>query len=128
MSNQYPDCSKETVVSQLVKAQAQVTIKPIVKHGQAKVYCLESDIRPGHEIKKVNYWTRPQDRCEKPSNKCTFVLTQLLCVEIPIDFDVDVDVNKGITRCGTPKIGPCEPPRKPRQKEFYCEQGVWKLR
>ena len=128
MSNQYPDCSEETIVSQLKKAQAQISINPIVNHGQPRVYCLESNIRPGVEAKRPNYWTPPQDRCGKPSTKCTFTLTQLLCVEIPIEFDVDVKVDKGIARCGTAKIGPCEPPCKPPQKEFYCEQGIWKLR
>ncbi|NLB41823.1 MAG: hypothetical protein GX815_06090 [Clostridiales bacterium] len=128
MSNQYPDCSKETIVSQIVKAQAQITVNPIVKHGRPKVYCLESNIRPCKQSKKVNYWTPPEDRCKKPSNNCTFTLTQLLCVEIPIEFGVDVDVNTGITRCGTAKIGPCEPRCNSRQEEFYFEQGIWKLR
>lgn len=32
----------------------------------------------------------------------------MICVEIPIAIGVDVDVDSGIVRCGTPDFGPCK--------------------
>ncbi len=36
----YPnnDCCTETLIHQLVKVQAQVTVTPLVKHGEPRVY------------------------------------------------------------------------------------------
>lgn len=121
MSKKNSNCIEQTVVNQLIRAQAQVTIKPVIKQGKPKVYCLDSDIKPNYvrEESPEAYYP-PLKECTKPSNKCTFTLTQLLCVEVPINIDVDVDVDEGIIQCGRPRLGPCNP-RNPRHKELDCE-------
>ena len=118
MSIEHTNCPKETIVSQLMKVQTQVTINPIVTHGRPKVYCLDSDISHGcnREENPKSYYPAKEE-CSKPNNKCSFILTQLLCVEIPIELDVDVDVDKGIVCCGRPGIGSCDP----RHKEQCCD-------
>lgn len=101
MEDKHTDC-EETIVHQLVKVQAQVTVDPHVKCGKSKVYCIDSHIKPGCECDDII----EHDRC---GDKCTFTLTQLFCVEIPVAIGVDVDVDSGIVHCGIPDFGPCNP-------------------
>lgn len=113
MSDQNTDCGKEAIIHQLLKVQAQVTVTPIIKDGRPRVYCIDSDIRPAcddDEDRRAYYQRRRES--EDSDGKCTFTVTQVLCVEIPISVDVDVDVDQGIVRCGRPEFGPCEHPRK----------------
>lgn len=123
MLEKHISCPKETVVNQLIRTQARVTIRPIVKHGRPRIHCLGSDVKPSYdwdknpklrftpddwEIDSESLHLSPAE-CDRPENKCSFILTQLLCVEIPIEFDADVDVNGGIVHCSEPNIGPCKP-------------------
>lgn len=113
MSDQYTNYNKETIVHQLLKVQAQVTVTPTIKEGKPIIYCVKSDIKPGidcDERKNAYYqkWKEPA----RVDNKCTFTLTQLLCVQIPISMDVGVDVDQGIVHCDTPQLGPCKFPHK----------------
>lgn len=95
MLDQFNSCDKENIVHQLLKVQAQVSVTPIVKHGKHKVYCLDSCIKPN------------SDCCnDGPDHNCNFTLTQIICVEIPICFDADVDIKKGILCCGKPYVKP----------------------
>lgn len=95
------DCDKEEIVHQFLEVQAQVTVTPLVNHGTPKAYCVDSDIKQDGNWDCV--W-RPGRR----RDKCTFTLSKVICVEIPITFDVDVDVDQGITRCCEPDFGPCK--------------------
>lgn len=109
MTDQITKCDKETLVHQFLKVQAQVTVKPIVKQGEPKVHCIDSDINPDYncyENKKAGQQT--ERKPEKEIGKSTFTLTQVLCVEIPLTVGVDVDVDHGIARCGKPDFGPCK--------------------
>ena len=36
MSKKFSKCDKKSIVSQLIRTQAQVTLKPIAKHGKPK--------------------------------------------------------------------------------------------
>ena len=103
MSDCYDKCDKETIIHQLLKVQAQVSVEPLVEHGPPKVQCIRSSVRPGRFCNSKKYPLMPND-------KCTYILTQVICVEIPIKLDVDVDIDQGIVCCGTPEFGPCEPP------------------
>lgn len=134
----------EAVVHQLLEVEAQITVTPLIKHGEPKVFCLETEIKPGclkgdcpdqhpvpveslchlaktyfdgHEKenesaqessreKRKTGWQMKKES-EKPRGKCTFTVAQTICVEIPIAFDVDVDVDKGVVCCHEPDIGPC---------------------
>ncbi|HNS79656.1 MAG TPA: hypothetical protein PKM17_13495 [Syntrophorhabdus sp.] len=100
MEDKHINC-EETIVHQMVKVQAQVSVEPYIKCGRSKVYCIDSHIRPDCECDEI----KEPERCDK---KCTFTLTQVICVEIPIAIGVDVDVDPGIVRCGTPDFGPCK--------------------
>lgn len=97
------ECEKNTIVHQLVEVEAEITIKPIVKHGKPKVSCYEADV---HSSNSSN--CGKCKRKEKSCGKCTYSVSQIICVEIPVNFDVEVDVDKGITKCGKPHIGPCD--------------------
>lgn len=100
----------EAIVHQLVKVQAQVVITPLVKHGTPKVYCVAADFN-----QDCNCDIYRGDCCNiRRNGECGFTLTQILCIEIPISFDVDVDVNGRISCCGKADLGPCcTPPKKP---------------
>lgn len=100
----------EAVVHQLVKVQAQVVITPLVKHGTPTVYCIAADLNQDCICDRYR-----GDCCNiRRNGECSFTLTQVLCIEIPIAFDVDVDVNGKIACCGKADLGPCcIPPRKP---------------
>jgi hypothetical protein len=118
LSKKFSKCDKKSIVSQLIRTQAQVTLKPIAKHGKPKVFCIDSAVGPNFD------WDEQQQPCkptiedsDRKNSKCTFTITQLLCVEVPIEIDMDVDVDAGIIRCGKPNIGPC----KPRRKDFSLD-------
>ena len=111
MTDHEHSCDKENMIHQLLKVQAQVKVKPLVKHGIPKVYCVDSCIRPHlsrcHEASNGfgGFDDDYNDGCASLSDhNCNFTLTQLIRVEIPISFDVDVDIKKGVTCCGNPEI------------------------
>jgi hypothetical protein len=102
----------DTIVHQFLEVEADITVKPIIKHGRPMVSCIESDFKPSckYERGRTNYpGNREQENC---GGKCTFTVTQVICVEIPISFEVDVDVDEGIVHCGRPEFGPCPNPSK----------------
>ncbi len=104
MSNQYNTCGKENILSQLLKVQAQIKVTPLVKHGRPKVYCISSGIKPNSQ--DCDYKCDSCDDDYESAGTCKFTLTQLIKVEIPISFDADVDIKKGVLCCGKPEIVP----------------------
>lgn len=111
MTDHDNSCDKENTIHQLLKVQAHVKVKPLVKHGIPKVYCIDSCIKPhlGHGHDSSNGFEGcdydHNNGCTRESDhNCNFTLTQLICVEIPISFGADVDIKKGITCCGNPDI------------------------
>jgi hypothetical protein len=128
VSDKYNSCDKETILSQLLKVQAQVKVIPLVKHGKPIVRCIKTGIKPhssccdyGFDVcddydeygldcdyESDCYCCRNPGcgfACE-PEDTCDFTLTQLICVEIPISFDADVNIKKGVLCCGKPDIVP----------------------
>jgi len=110
MSDQHENCQKETIVHQLVKVRADVNIQPHVKHGRPKVFFVDTDIKQDHDCDEWKKDYNTQKECVKDKCKCAFTVTQLLCIEIPIAFDVDVDVDQGTVECCKPDLGPCKHP------------------
>ncbi len=109
MSKQHVQCLEEVVVSQLIKTQTKVSLEPTVNEGVPRVCCLDSSIRP------IRSYNERQDassfataECVEPGHKCAFILTQLLCVEIPIDYGVNVEIEKRPVQCSRPWVGLCE--------------------
>ena len=109
MADKYTDC--DTVIHQFLKLQAQVNSTPRVKHGKPKVYCFYSNLKPDSKCTESAEYTESETKAitNKCGDNCSFTLTQLFCVQIPIAFDVDVDIDEGIVRCGKPAFGPCKP-------------------
>ncbi len=103
----------EALVHQLLEVEAHVTITPLIKHGKPIISCVESDIQPCCDSEKEK-----EEKSETAARKCTFTVTQLICVEIPIAFDVEVDVDQGIATCCTPDFGPCKTPKPPKPHEL----------
>jgi hypothetical protein len=104
MPDQFDSCDKEKMIHQLVKVQAQVKVAPHVRHGIPKVHCIDTRIKPRFD--SCNGEENDCDPACCTHNNCDFTLTQLICVEIPISFGVDVDIKKGILCCGVPHIKP----------------------
>ncbi|NMA94807.1 MAG: hypothetical protein GX974_02055 [Clostridiales bacterium] len=105
MTENYSNCPKNIVVNQLIRSQAKVTIEPNVKHGEPEITCLDYNIKPNHSCEgEQKLYYPPSNKCDKSKSKCSFVLSQLLLVEIPIEMDAKVNVKEGIVCCGTPHI------------------------
>lgn len=122
--NQYNKCDKENIIRQLMEVQAQVTVTPLINHGNPKVYCVNSCISPNYEYNNCNYCdcSYPDfynstccykgcdynTTCESSSSQCkyNYTLTQVICIEIPICIDAEVDIREGIACCGKPDIIP----------------------
>lgn len=57
-------------------------------------------------------------------HECNYTLTQILCIEIPISIDANVDIKEGIACCGRPEIQSAEDTRDIRiekKKPFYMQ-------
>lgn len=98
----YSSCEKRALVHQCVEVNANVTVTPILDHGNPTVLCIKSEVYPGHCCKEEI------TSCDCSSESCTFHVSQVLCVEIPISFGVEVDVDKGHIKCEKPDFGPCK--------------------
>lgn len=109
MSDQNEKCKKEKHVYQLVKVQGQVRVKPKIKQGPARVYCLETDIRP-HGERCRGIVDFPQKDSINYEDSCSFTVSQMLCVEVPIAFDAVAEVSRGRIVCGKPRPTPCKVP------------------
>lgn len=73
-----------------------VSIKPKVSTGIANVYCCgESKIIPSMCVPKCKSYSA--------STECCFVLTQHICIEIPVEISADVQAS-------TPSVECCIPP------------------
>jgi len=111
MSDKYNECDKDSIIHQFLKLQAQVTSTPHVKHGKPKISCFYSNLKPDCKCPECAEDTEAETQgfTNKCGNNCAFTLTQLICVQIPIAFDVDVDINEEVVCCGKPAFGPCKP-------------------
>lgn len=113
------DKCKENIIRELLKVQAQITVTPLVRHGEPKVFCIDSCIKPNKRCPDHGYGcdTFWESGCSR--NRCNFTLTQVICVEIPISFDAEVDIKEGIVCCGRPEIKDRDVNRK--GKQFYMQ-------
>lgn len=84
-----------TTVKETVCVQADIKITPNVTVGTIRTFCVG---RPVFEA------------CSgKPAGECCFTVSQNICVQVPISFDVDVTAESGGLVCGTPSEGTCAP-------------------
>lgn len=137
------ECSN--VIHEKVNVQAEVTVTPDVEMGQIKYYCLEEPkirkecprgekvkgkkiLRKKKLVKKTrkeallaskDHENRGIGCCEEnhPKDHCTFIVSQNICVEIPLTFSASAAVvPKGVV-CATPAVGPCKKPRRKKYKK-----------
>jgi len=147
VSDQHAECDKEKIIRQLLKVQAQVTVTPLVKHGMPKVYCINSSLKRNFDCcvrECCDYDCCHCDCCDccdccdwdpvydtawesgRTKHKCNFTLTQLICVEIPISIDADVDVDEGIVCCGRPDFKSIDD--KNENNQFYMQNDIKTLK
>ena len=72
-------CDCERVVSKNIEIDTPVSVEPTVKIGKIKQECGKPQICRTHG--------------------CEFIIKQTICVEIPICYDVGVDVGDSCTDC-----------------------------
>lgn len=88
------------IVSSQVCVEADVTITPTVTSGTPIVNCVGT---PTTATCRSLGFTPSVD------GTCSFTFAQVLCVNVPITFDADVDADKGDVACGLAFTGPdCE--------------------
>ncbi|NLB18510.1 MAG: hypothetical protein GX825_07260 [Syntrophomonadaceae bacterium] len=58
------------------------------------------------------------DSVSVSNQKYNYTLTQLICVEIPISIDADVDIKEGITCCGKPEVQSVDDISKKRKQHY----------
>jgi hypothetical protein len=107
----------DAIVHQLLEVEAQVTVKPLIKHGKPMVYCVDTEIQTDRNCKEEE-----EENGSDKSDKCKFTVTQVICVEIPLSFSVDVDINDGRIDCSVPEVGPCAVKTKHHEKWGFHNQ------
>ncbi|TMU87051.1 hypothetical protein FGG79_02625 [Bacillus sp. BHET2] len=109
-----------TILHQDVCVEAVVTIKPNVKIGKTpKVICGDTKIekikhkdrnqKPHHHHKE--HKSPKSDHHEEES--CSFLVSQKLCIEIPLEFTAEAKVKPKKVACNDGEAGPCpiDPPQ-----------------
>ena len=81
----HSNCACERVINKDIEISTPVSASPIVKVGKIKRECCKPQI------------------CHVRG--CEFVIKQIICVEIPICYDVDVDIGDSYTDC----VPDCDP-------------------
>jgi hypothetical protein len=90
-----PGCTP--IVSKQVCVEADVTITPLVTPGTPTVRCTGNPSF-GRCLPREGF-------TQSTTGSCTFRVSQLLCVNIPINFDADVETTPGLVACGPESIG-----------------------
>jgi hypothetical protein len=81
--------------SETVCVQAEVTITPAVTVGAITSFCVGDPVIGACQGEP------------SPSNSCAFMVSQSICVQVPLTFSADATaVPLGIS-CGEPLAGPC---------------------
>lgn len=96
-----PVCNGEkccVTASQLVNVCVPITITPHVCVGPTSTFCCGPAI----------VGTTPCGGI--PGGTCTFTVSQLICVEVPVGFSATATPGETFVRCGPPTEGECECP------------------
>lgn len=97
-----PVCSPseecEVVASQLINVCVPVTVTPFATTGPVSTICCGDPV--------IN-----DDACiGEPGRACTFTVSQLICVEVPVNFGADAAPGRTFVQCNPATDGPCECP------------------
>jgi hypothetical protein len=80
------------VAFQTATVSAPITVMPFANAGTAITYCCEDPV-----ITPV-----PSTRCETSNGGCRYVLTQKICITVPIEFGAAASVGMPSIRCNDP--------------------------
>ncbi len=86
----------QALVHEDVCVQAEVKITPEVRVGEISTHCVGCPC--------IGVCAGVPCKC------CSFVVSQNICVEVPLAFKADVDVFPCGIVCGTPGLGGCQIP------------------
>ena len=78
------------IVREKANISVPVTVKPIINADEAVAYCCGGPV-----LLKDNY-----DSCCRYS-ECRFVISQNICIEIPIEFSVETEIDGAYINCCT---------------------------
>lgn len=87
------DCS--AITHETVCVQAQVTITPEVFVGDIQSFCVNNPV-----IGSCSGLKSPKDAC-------SFIVSQNICVQIPLTFSASATARLAGIVCGIPSVGPC---------------------
>jgi len=99
--------------------------------------CCDRD-RCWHNLYNCNYESNYDDYCcgdfdydsTLSNGRCNYTLTQIICIEIPISMDADIDIKEGILCCGEPEILPVDDTsektkhKTKRKKKYKAKQKM----
>ncbi len=85
----------EDVVHETASIQATVTVAPKVDVGDIQTLCINNPV------------IRPCSGAPSPTRCCRFMVSQDVCIQIPLTFSADVEAVPSGISCGAPGIGPC---------------------
>lgn len=86
----------ESVFYQKESICVPVKVTPYAKPGKAKATCC------GEPVVKTG------EQCSGSQTYCSFIITQNLCIEIPIAFGADIETGKTVVQCGTVSETKCD--------------------
>ncbi|RLQ96322.1 hypothetical protein [Falsibacillus albus] len=120
-----------SVVHQNVCVEAIVTIKPHVRLGdEPKVICGKTEVCPHKGLdhpdgrydpmyrKKVKIQPDCFPKHHHDDESCSFMVSQKLCIEIPLEFAAEAIVKPKKVACKDGDTGPC--PRHPDDHDCGC--------
>jgi hypothetical protein len=81
----------EKVVHQKTKVSLPISVEPFVIPGKIKARCCGTT--------KVTI--DPFNECK---DNCNYVITQEICIEIPLKFGVSTEIKESFVECETPSI------------------------
>lgn len=112
----------DSILRQMVEVGAKVTVTPLVKPGKIKITCLKTRINRGKGKARSD-----RGRCYLVKQH-SFVVTQMLSIQIPLRYGVRVDLEKGLVFCGNPDMGTCSVNstfiQTPRNRKHFKGGGV----
>lgn len=83
------DASCDYLFEQLETVSMPVKVEPFAEQGMPTVVCCGNPV------------IRPDTCCCACSNKCSFTISQQVCVRIPISFGATVETGPAAIQCGT---------------------------
>ena len=96
LEDKKPEEACKNTFYQKEKVSVPIKVTPFAVPGEAKVTCCgRPEVVSGNE-------------CEEEQGHCSFVVTQALCIEIPISFGAKVETGCTVIECGMAGTDKCD--------------------